>query len=136
MPKASTSTKAKRIAPTAIIATALANVILLTRGKETPGAVRFEEAEVEGTPPSMGTLYVKRFFAGSAPSIGVHVDKTGSQPVSENSRTFAFLKDTKGCRVYDEVEVEGKAPIVGRLYLKKYFAGQAERISLTLQKAA
>ena len=49
---------------------------------------------------------------------------------------FAFLKDTKGCRVYDEVEVEGQAPIVGRLYLKKYFAGQAERISLTLQKAA
>ena len=136
MPKASTSTKAKRIAPTAIIATALANVILLTRGKETPGAVRFEEAEVEGTPPSMGTLYVKRFFAGSAPSIGVHVDKTGSQPVSANSRTFAFLKDTKGCRVFEEVEIDGQAPIIGRVYLKKYFAGQAERISLTLQKAA
>ena len=82
MPKASTSNKAKRIAPTATTAKpSLANVILLTRGKETPGAVRFEEAEVEGTPPSMGTLYVKRFFAGTTPSIGVHVDKTGSQPL-------------------------------------------------------
>jgi len=128
--------KATRIAPTAPAKTTLANVILLTRGKETPGAVRYEEAEVEGTPPSMGTLYVKRFFAGSAPSIGVHVDKTGSQPASANCRTFAFLKDTKGCRVYEEQEIEGQAPIVGRLYLKKYFAGQAEVISLTLQKAA
>ena len=135
MPKA--SRKATRIAPTATTnKPSLANVILLTRGKETPGAVRFEEAEVEGTPPKMGTLYVKRFFAGSAPSIGVHVDKTGSQPVSVNSRTFAFLKDTKGCRVFEEVEIDGQAPIIGRVYLKKYFAGQAERISLTLQKAA
>ena len=130
-----TKPKATRIAPTAP-KPSLANVILLTRGKETPGAVRFEEAEVEGTPPKMGTLYVKRFFAGSTPSIGVHVDKTGSQPVSENCRTFAFLKDTKGCRVFDEVEIDGKAPIVGRVYLKRYYAGQAEKISLTLQKAA
>ena len=68
MPKASSKSTAKRIAPTAIVTTALANVILLTRGKETPGAVRYEEAEVEGTPPSMGTLYVKRFFAGSTES--------------------------------------------------------------------
>jgi hypothetical protein len=133
MPKAST---AKRTAPASSAKPNLANVILLTRGKETPGAVRFEEAEVEGTPPSMGTLYVKRFFAGSAASLGVHVDKTGSQPASANCRTFGFLKDTKGCRVYEEQEIEGQAPIVGRLYLKKYFAGQAEKISLTLQKAA
>ncbi len=46
-----------------------------TKKKETPGCIVFSEAPEEGQPEIIGTLYCKRWFAGSAQSITVTVTK-------------------------------------------------------------
>jgi len=43
--------------------------------KETPGCIVFSEQPEEGQPEIIGSLYVKRWFAGSAQTITVTVSK-------------------------------------------------------------
>ncbi len=43
--------------------------------KETPGCIVFSEQPDEGQPEIIGSLYVKRWYAGSAQSITVTVSK-------------------------------------------------------------
>lgn len=43
--------------------------------KETPGTIVFQEQPDEGQPEVIGNLYVKRWFAGSATSLTVTVEK-------------------------------------------------------------
>ena len=47
--------------------------------------------------------------------------------------TFEFEKETKNSIRYKEVPVEGKAPIVGSLYVQKWFAGDAKSLQVTLE---
>jgi len=48
---------------------------------------------------------------------------------------FVKEKDTKNTVRYKEVPPEGKPAIVGTLYLQKWFAGSAEKVSITIEKA-
>ena len=108
------------------------NIIILARKKETPGAVLFEESEIPGQAPALRSLYVKKYVAGNAQSAGVLVDKTGTAPVGELARRFTLDKETKGTRRYAEDEIKGKPPIVGNIYLQKWFAGDTQSIVVTL----
>jgi len=45
-----------------------------------------------------------------------------------------FEKETKNSVRYKEISEEGKAPIVGTIYLQKWFAGSAKKIELTVEK--
>jgi len=47
---------------------------------------------------------------------------------------FEIEKETKNSVRYKEVPEEGQAPIVGTLYLQKWFAGKSEKIQLTIEK--
>jgi len=47
---------------------------------------------------------------------------------------FELEKETKNSVRYKEVPEEGKAPIVGSLYVQKWFAGSSKNIELSIEK--
>ncbi len=106
----------------------------MTRKKETPGAVVFTENEVGGKPPIIGSLYVKKYHANGAASIAVTVDKEAKLTVDADTRRFTKKKETPGCFVYSEQEIPGTAPIIGTLYLKRWFASGAEAVCVRIAK--
>jgi hypothetical protein len=48
--------------------------------------------------------------------------------------TFEYEKETKNSVRYKEVPDEGTAPIVGSLYVQKWFAGNSKTIEVTIEK--
>jgi hypothetical protein len=44
--------------------------------KETKNTIRYQEKPAEGSPPIVGTLYVAKFWAGSAQSLTVTIVKS------------------------------------------------------------
>ena len=48
--------------------------------------------------------------------------------------TFEYEKETKNSIRYKEVPAEGTAPVVGTLYVQKWFAGECKKIEVTLDK--
>ncbi len=48
--------------------------------------------------------------------------------------TFEYEKETKNSVRYQEVPEEGKAPIMGTLYVQKWFAGNTKSLSITIEK--
>ena len=47
---------------------------------------------------------------------------------------FEFEKETKNSVRYKEVPAEGQAPIVGSLYVQKWFAGSSKALEVTIEK--
>ncbi len=47
---------------------------------------------------------------------------------------FEFEKETKNSVRYKEVPADGQAPIVGSLYVQKWFAGTAKTLEVTISK--
>ncbi|GAA0402637.1 hypothetical protein GCM10009133_09200 [Cocleimonas flava] len=47
---------------------------------------------------------------------------------------FEYEKETKNSIRYKEVPEEGTPPIVGSLYVQKWFAGSSKNIEITIDK--
>jgi hypothetical protein len=47
---------------------------------------------------------------------------------------FEFEKETKNSVRYKEVPEEGKAPVLGSLYVQKWFAGNTKTLEVTIDK--
>jgi hypothetical protein len=47
---------------------------------------------------------------------------------------FEIEKETKNSVRYKEVPAEGQAPIVGSLYVQKWFAGNTRSLEVTIEK--
>lgn len=47
---------------------------------------------------------------------------------------FEYEKETKNSVRYKEIPDEGTAPIVGTLYVQKWFAGESKSIEVTIDK--
>ncbi|MFT5032301.1 MAG: hypothetical protein ACI9OO_000231 [Bacteroidia bacterium] len=47
---------------------------------------------------------------------------------------FEYEKDTKSSVRYKEIPNEGTAPIMGSLYVQKWFAGTSKHIEITIEK--
>lgn len=47
---------------------------------------------------------------------------------------FEYEKETKNSVRYKETPEEGTAPIVGTLYVQKWFAGSTKTIEITIDK--
>lgn len=54
--------------------------------------------------------------------------------MSRKTVNFEIEKETKNSVRYKEVPEEGQAPIVGTLYLQKWFAGSSQNIQVTIEK--
>lgn len=51
----------------------------------------------------------------------------------EKTVTFKIEKETKHTVRYEEVPAEGQPPIIGTLYVQKWFAGTATEIEVTIR---
>lgn len=49
-------------------------------------------------------------------------------------RDFVKEKETKNTVRYKEVPPEGAPSLIGTLYLQKWYAGSAEKVSVTIEK--
>lgn len=49
------------------------HILQMTREKETPGTVRFQENEDKTRPPVLKTLYIQKWVAGEAQEITVTI---------------------------------------------------------------
>lgn len=47
---------------------------------------------------------------------------------------FEVEKETKNSVRYKEVPPEGQAPVVGSLYVQKWFAGSTKNLEITIEK--
>lgn len=47
---------------------------------------------------------------------------------------FEYEKETKNSVRYKEVPDEGKAPVLGTVYVQKWFAGSSKVIEVTIDK--
>lgn len=47
---------------------------------------------------------------------------------------FKYEKETKNSIRYKEVPEEGQAPVIGSLYMQKWFAGNCKNIQVTIEK--
>jgi len=47
---------------------------------------------------------------------------------------FEIEKETKNSVRYKELPAEGQAPIVGSLYVQKWFAGNTKTLAVTIEK--
>lgn len=54
--------------------------------------------------------------------------------MSKQVLQFEYEKETKNSVRYKEVPDEGTAPIVGSLYVQKWFAGSSQSIEITIEK--
>ena len=54
--------------------------------------------------------------------------------MSKQRLKFEFEKETKNSVRYKEVPEDGKAPVVGSLYVQKWFAGTSKTLELTIEK--
>ncbi|MFT7371596.1 MAG: hypothetical protein ACI9T9_000272 [Oleiphilaceae bacterium] len=54
--------------------------------------------------------------------------------MSKTVISFELEKETKNSVRYKEVPEAGKAPVVGSLYVQKWFAGDTKTLSVTIDK--
>lgn len=54
--------------------------------------------------------------------------------MSDKTIKFEFEKETKNSVRYKEVPEAGQPPIVGSLYVQKWYAGDSKEIEVTLTK--
>ncbi len=47
---------------------------------------------------------------------------------------FEYEKENKNSVRYQEVPEDGKPPIVGSLYVQKWFAGKSQNLEITIEK--
>ena len=52
----------------------------------------------------------------------------------EKTVKFVVEKETKNTVKYNEVPGEGQPPIIGTLYVQKWFAGNAQELEVTVRK--
>jgi hypothetical protein len=66
-------------------------------------------------------------------SISVPFQETAMEKV-EKTVQFEIEKETKHTVKFSEVPEAGQAPIIGTLYVQKWFAGDATKIEVTVRK--
>ena len=54
--------------------------------------------------------------------------------MSEKKVKFEFEKHTKNSVRYKEVPEDGMPPIIGSIYVQKWFAGESKKIELVISK--
>ena len=54
--------------------------------------------------------------------------------MSEKKVKFEFEKQNKNSIRYKEIPEEGMPPIIGSIYIQKWFAGNSKNIEITIKK--
>ena len=62
------------------------------------------------------------------------MQQSTGRPNVEKTVKFTIEKETKNTVKFNEVAVEGQAPIIGTLYVQKWFIGNTKEIEVTIRK--
>jgi len=54
--------------------------------------------------------------------------------MSKKTVNFEYEKDTKNSVRYKEVPADGEAPVLGTLYVQKWYAGDAKTLRVSIEK--
>ena len=54
--------------------------------------------------------------------------------MTKKNITFEYEKETKNSVRYKELPEPGQAPIVGSLYVQKWFAGNSKTLQISIEK--
>lgn len=54
--------------------------------------------------------------------------------MSSKTIQFTLEKETKNSVRYKEMPEEGQPPIIGSIYVQKWYAGNSKNISITIEK--
>lgn len=54
--------------------------------------------------------------------------------MSKKTVKFEYEKETKNSVRYQEIPEEGTAPIMGSLYVQKWFSGSSKTLEITIEK--
>ena len=54
-------------------------------------------------------------------------------PAQQKTLLFVKEKDTKNTVKFTEAEVHGQAPVIGTLYVKKWFSGTTNNLKVTIE---
>lgn len=54
--------------------------------------------------------------------------------MSKKTVIFEYEKETKNSIRYKEVPEEGSAPVLGSVYVQKWFAGKSKLLEVTIEK--
>ncbi len=54
-------------------------------------------------------------------------------PAKTKTVEFTKEKDTKNTVRFAEVQTQGEAPIIGSLYVQKWFVGEATKLKVTVE---
>ena len=54
-------------------------------------------------------------------------------PSATKTILFQKEKDTKNTVKFTEIAVQGQAPVIGTLYLQKWFAGASQNVKVTVE---
>jgi hypothetical protein len=54
--------------------------------------------------------------------------------MSSQTIKFEYEKETKNSVRYKEIPAEGQAPVIGSLYVQKWFAGSTRSLEITIDK--
>lgn len=54
--------------------------------------------------------------------------------MSSKTIQFTLEKETKNSVRYAEVPAEGQPPIIGSIYVQKWYAGNSKNIAITIEK--
>lgn len=57
-------------------------------------------------------------------------------PKENNIITFTKAKETKNTVKFEEDAIDGSAPVVGTLYVQKWFAGATQKLQVTVEAVA
>jgi len=69
------------------------------------------------------------------PSIINHQQPSKGKTMEKKTKTVQFEKEkaTKNTVKFAEVQTQGEAPIIGSLYVQKWFAGDATKLKVTVE---
>ncbi|MGO4893664.1 hypothetical protein [Flavobacterium sp. W21_SRS_FM6] len=54
--------------------------------------------------------------------------------MAEKKVRFEFEKENKNSVRYNEIPEEGMPPVIGSIYVQKWFAGNSKKIEITIAK--
>jgi len=65
-----------------------------------------------------------------------HQPAIESEPMSNDNTTIEFrrLRDTKNTVRFEEETTPGKPPVIGTIYIQKWFAGDTDKLTVTITK--
>ena len=67
------------------------------------------------------------------PSTISHQQTMNDKTKTAKTVEFQKEKDTKNTVKFAEVQTQGQAPVIGALYVQKWFAGDSSRLKVTIE---